>query len=91
MSQENKDEVNVLIIGNGLDISLDYPTKYGDFLNFCEMMQSIYEFPHPKTVATLWLADEFEKFIRRRQSVLNQKAQELEKEQKLEKKQKLEQ
>lgn len=91
MSQENKDEVNVLIIGNGLDISLDYPTKYGDFLNFCEMMQSIYEFPNPKTVVTLLLEDKFKNFIRRRQSVLNQKAQDLEKEQKPEKKQKLEQ
>lgn len=85
MSQENKDEVNVLIIGNGLDISLDYPTKYGDFLNFCEMMQSIYEFSNPKTVVTLLLEDEFKNFIRRRQSVLNRKAQDLKKEQKPEK------
>ena len=41
MSQESKNEINVLVIGNGLDISLDYPTKYGDFLNFCEMMRAM--------------------------------------------------
>ena len=80
MSQENKDEVNVLIIGNGLDISLDYPTKYGDFLNFCEMMQSIYEFANHKLVAHLFLAKEFDRFIYRYQSELDRKTGEQEKE-----------
>ena len=80
MSQENKDEVNVLIIGNGLDISLDYPTKYGDFLNFCEMMQSIYEFVNHKLVAHLFLAKEFDRFIYRYQSELDRKTGEQEKE-----------
>lgn len=29
-------EVNILVIGNGMDISLGYPTKYADFLRFCK-------------------------------------------------------
>lgn len=29
-------EVNILIIGNGMDISLGYLTKYADFLHFCK-------------------------------------------------------
>ena len=36
MVLDHGNEVNILIIGNGLDISLGYPTKYADFLNFCE-------------------------------------------------------
>lgn len=36
MELDREKEVNILIIGNGMDISLGYPTKYTDFLRFCK-------------------------------------------------------
>ena len=36
MTAYREKEVNILIIGNGMDISLGYPTKYADFLHFCD-------------------------------------------------------
>ena len=36
MTVYREKEVNILIIGNGMDISLGYPTKYADFLHFCD-------------------------------------------------------
>ena len=36
MTVYKEKEVNILIIGNGMDISLGYPTKYADFLHFCD-------------------------------------------------------
>ena len=36
MELDREKEVNILIIGNGMDISLGYSTKYADFLRFCK-------------------------------------------------------
>lgn len=36
MVLDGEKEVNILVIGNGMDISLGYPTKYADFLRFCK-------------------------------------------------------
>ena len=36
MVLDGEKEVNILVIGNGMDISLGYPTKYADFLHFCK-------------------------------------------------------
>lgn len=36
MVLDGEKEVNILVIGNGMDISLGYPTKYTDFLHFCK-------------------------------------------------------
>lgn len=36
MTVYKEKEVNILIIGNGMDISLGYPTKYAVFLHFCD-------------------------------------------------------
>lgn len=33
---EEKELMNILIIGNGFDLNHDLPTKYWDFLNFCK-------------------------------------------------------
>lgn len=41
MISDEKQEINVLVIGNGLDISLGYPTKYADFLDFCKVFSYI--------------------------------------------------
>jgi len=34
--------MNILVLGNGFDLAHGLPTKYTDFLNFCEMTQRIY-------------------------------------------------
>lgn len=36
--------VNILIIGNGFDLAHGLPTKYGDFLDFCEKARRIYTY-----------------------------------------------
>jgi len=36
-------EMNILVIGNGFDLAHGLPTKYTDFLEFCEMAREIYE------------------------------------------------
>lgn len=36
--------MNVLIIGNGFDLAHGLPTKYGDFLDFCEKARRIYTY-----------------------------------------------
>ena len=36
--------MNILIIGNGFDLAHGLPTKYGDFLDFCEKARRIYTF-----------------------------------------------
>ncbi len=37
--------MNILIIGNGFDLAHGLPTKYGDFLDFCERARRIYTYP----------------------------------------------
>ncbi len=39
-----KDFMNILVIGNGFDLAHGLPTKYGDFLEFCERVKGIYDF-----------------------------------------------
>lgn len=34
--------MNILVIGNGFDLAHGLPTKYGDFLEFCERVRRIY-------------------------------------------------
>ena len=34
--------MNILVIGNGFDLAHGLPTKYGDFLEFCKMVRSLY-------------------------------------------------
>lgn len=34
--------MNILIIGNGFDLAHGLPTKYGNFLDFCEKARRIY-------------------------------------------------
>ena len=34
MSESKKDTVDILLIGNGFDIALGFPTKYTDFIEF---------------------------------------------------------
>lgn len=36
--------MNILIIGNGFDLAHGLPTKYGDFLDFCETVRRIYTY-----------------------------------------------
>lgn len=36
--------MNILVIGNGFDLAHGLPTKYGDFLEFCERVKRIYDF-----------------------------------------------
>lgn len=36
--------MNILVIGNGFDLAHGLPTKYGDFLEFCERVKGIYDF-----------------------------------------------
>ncbi len=36
--------MNILIIGNGFDLAHGLPTRYGDFLEFCERVRRIYTF-----------------------------------------------
>lgn len=36
--------MNILVIGNGFDLAHGLPTKYGDFLEFCERAKRIYTF-----------------------------------------------
>lgn len=36
--------MNILVIGNGFDLAHGLPTKYGDFLDFCERARKIYTF-----------------------------------------------
>ncbi len=36
--------MNILIIGNGFDLTHGLPTKYGDFLDFCERARRIYTY-----------------------------------------------
>lgn len=36
--------VNILVIGNGFDLAHGLPTKYGDFLEFCERARRIYTY-----------------------------------------------
>ena len=36
--------MNILIIGNGFDLAHGLPTRYGDFLDFCEKARRIYTF-----------------------------------------------
>lgn len=36
--------MNILIIGNGFDLAHGLPTKYGDFLDFCEKARRIYTY-----------------------------------------------
>lgn len=31
--------MNILVIGNGFDVAHGLPTKYGDFLEFCELLR----------------------------------------------------
>ena len=35
--------MNILVIGNGFDLAHGLPTKYGEFLEFCEKVALIYE------------------------------------------------
>lgn len=35
--------MNILLIGNGFDLAHDLPTKYGDFLLFAKMIQTVIE------------------------------------------------
>jgi hypothetical protein len=41
---EGEKIMNILIIGNGFDLAHGLPTKYGDFLDFCEKARRIYTF-----------------------------------------------
>ena len=34
--------MNILVIGNGFDLAHDLPTKYENFLDFCERVKRIY-------------------------------------------------
>ena len=34
--------MNILVIGNGFDLAHGLPTKYGDFLEFCRMVERVY-------------------------------------------------
>ena len=36
--------MNILVIGNGFDLAHGLPTKYGDFLDFCERVREIYTY-----------------------------------------------
>lgn len=36
--------MNILIIGNGFDLAHGLPTKYGNFLDFCERARRIYTY-----------------------------------------------
>lgn len=36
--------MNILIIGNGFDLAHGLPTKYGDFLDFCQKARRIYTY-----------------------------------------------
>lgn len=36
--------MNILVVGNGFDLAHGVPTKYGDFLEFCEKARRIYTF-----------------------------------------------
>lgn len=36
--------MNILIIENGFDLAHGLPTKYGDFLDFCERARRIYTY-----------------------------------------------
>ncbi|MBD5463925.1 MAG: hypothetical protein HDR24_12885 [Lachnospiraceae bacterium] len=36
--------MNILVIGNGFDLAHGLPTKYGDFLEFCERARRIYTY-----------------------------------------------
>ena len=36
--------MNILIIGNGFDLAHGLPTKYDDFLDFCETVRRIYTY-----------------------------------------------
>ena len=37
--------MNILVIGNGFDLAHGLPTKYENFLEFCERVKGIYDFP----------------------------------------------
>lgn len=41
---ENKGK-KILILGNGFDLAHSLPTKYSDFLNFCQMIELIWKYP----------------------------------------------
>lgn len=36
--------MNILIIGNGFDLAHGLPTKYDNFLDFCDKERKIYSF-----------------------------------------------
>lgn len=42
--------MNILVIGNGFDLAHELPTKYSDFLAFCESVKIIYESRNDYTV-----------------------------------------
>lgn len=42
--------MNILVIGNGFDLAHGLPTKYGDFLGFCERTRRIYTFCEDATL-----------------------------------------
>ena len=44
MFAEGEKIMNILIIGNGFDLAHGLPTKYGDFLDFCETVRRIYTY-----------------------------------------------
>jgi len=35
-------DLNILVIGNGFDLALGWPSKYTDFLNFIKVFQIAY-------------------------------------------------
>ncbi len=43
--------MNILVIGNGFDLAHGLPTKYGDFLEFCERARKIYTFSKDESLS----------------------------------------
>lgn len=46
--------MNILVIGNGFDLAHGLPTKYGDFLEFCRMIKTIYDVDNNEDADQAW-------------------------------------
>lgn len=58
------DFMNVLIIGNGLDLHLKMKTKYTDILNFIKNFKSVFmKDSYPRTISGMDTADKIKKQI----------------------------
>lgn len=46
--------MNILVIGNGFDLAHGLPTKYGDFLELCRMIKTIYDVDNKEDADQAW-------------------------------------